>query len=557
MPSYTLDNLPTTLTWVQELGALAAREQCVALGLQPAATLEENRVIIKNFVKSNRGPTTRILRSSTLNHPSTSVANADSLANRELFSQVTLFEQNPYTNSGTASPEHQANQADLISLGQNINNPLPQQPHTPVTQPTQNLCQSTPQIQTALSEELLLQIRSLNMDAISQTIQAVTSQLACRPEPSNRNSDYTDSNIPSFVREMLKDLPRADGTDLATTLRFLVILTRMLDLNLAPERSILLNATSYTTNRFRDFWIETIPHISSWQNLLTQFRQAFLTPDTLRRAQDQFLYRAQTNSEQLADFVKDIQTYHRILSPQTDHHTMFQTIFCRINPETRNALTGVTPLNTVQDLINASPFTASVKEQNFSGTGQTPTANNRAPNSQHRQNFHNPHRPNYRDNRHNNNFPQQTKYTNFPQQPNYANFPQQPPVRQHQFNVPAPNFPPYPFNSQQQFPQYQQHFQPQYQPFNQVLPQQQVGHYQQQHVEQAPRQPRPQYNQGWRNQNQRKYTPANQPNTHNTSQASGVPPAPNPNPMPGYTPGYTDNSSTQTNGNLNSNAGKS
>lgn len=517
MPLYDPSDLPSTTTWINRLSAVQAYEQCQNLGIQPATTLEANRVLLRDFVRGQRQQASQTQNSYATQGMPQGVAPTPPVSatptNLDLLSQISSFQQETSADDWNTQPTQMTVDRTLTQALGNQNS----HPKSVIPGPLIDLVTPAVSSNHLLSEELLQQMRSLNMEAISQTVQAVVGQIVNRPEfCSNRQSEYNDSNIPHFVREMLKDLPKADGTDLTTTLRFLAVLTRLLDLNLAPERAILLNATAYTTSRFREFWIETIPHTSSWQALLAQFREKFLTPDILRRAQDQFLYRTQKNSEQLAEFAKDIQSFYRILSPHTDSLTVFQTIFCRINPETRNALTGISPLNTVHDLISASPFAASVKEQNFSSGNQNLHSNSQGYNPHlQRKNFQQPQHPHYRDSRPNNPTNYRPRFQN--QNPSFQQYPHS--YQQFQVPPPMPYYPQQPFHAPQQVP--------------------------------APRPPRNEfrnrYHQGWQGQNS--YRPNNQQRPSPGGQQIPQSPAPNSNapgsqvnPTPGFTPGYMDNS---------------
>lgn len=50
---FSREEFPTQTSWVQKLNSSEALWQCVAWGVTPADTLEENRVLLKQFIKAN------------------------------------------------------------------------------------------------------------------------------------------------------------------------------------------------------------------------------------------------------------------------------------------------------------------------------------------------------------------------------------------------------------------------------------------------------------------------------------------------------------------------
>lgn len=50
---FSREEFPTQTSWVQKLNASEALWQCVAWGVTPTDTLEENRVLLKQFIKAN------------------------------------------------------------------------------------------------------------------------------------------------------------------------------------------------------------------------------------------------------------------------------------------------------------------------------------------------------------------------------------------------------------------------------------------------------------------------------------------------------------------------
>lgn len=432
MPTFEKEQLPPGTSWIQNLNSLEAIEQCRILGVTPERTLEQNRRALREYIQGLPTPTASAPVTQAQDTPSSAHAPIDafSLQNVEDFLR--------------------GNQGQEQSSSSNRWLPAPL-PYPPMVQPPP----------MRMSDELLQQMRQLNTEAIAQ----VTVALA--PKESPKPSQPEDTSIPHFVREMLKDLPRVDGSNTPDIIKFLKSVTKMLEFKFVAPKAILLNLTSHTADTFRDFWVEQVSNLVTWDHLLGQFREGFLTSEKLRAIQNNTLYRTQNQSEKLADYVKDMQLSYQILSPETTPDKVFEIVFCRINPETRNSLTGCYPLDTLQHLIAASRVAENIREHMPQAINQTQERQPQTPDRQPQfprqfnagqgpRNFHNP----------NTHHPQRNPYArrhnNMPQrQNNYNNYNQQQAGHQQpHFNNYQPHYKP-----QQHFYQPQEHFQHMVPPF--------------------------------------------------------------------------------------------
>lgn len=400
MPIYEREEVPASTSWIGELNALQAIQQCRALGVEPRRTLEQNRAVLRQFVRQNvmvapRQPASfeevdsapplsqgQLLQPSRLPAQPRVLGEADRplpLPENQLVPPDAWVAPLQPSNVGERflarpSPDCQLALDQIYELlgppivPQQVRQPSPErqmpssleQAAGLTVRPQRTEDGGNPASHFTLSEELMEQMRSLNMQAIAQTAQAVA-QCIRTPVASN----HQDNAIPSYVRDIIRELPKVNGTDAVATVRFLKAVSKLLRQNLASERAILLNATTCTAEPFRQFWIENVTTTVSWSHFLFKFNQDFLTPETRRTIQNQMLYRTQGRMEKLADFVKDIEASFEILSPETESQVIFETIFCRINPDTRNHLAGLRQVNSIQDLIQASRISESIKEQVF------------------------------------------------------------------------------------------------------------------------------------------------------------------------------------------------
>lgn len=327
MPLYARNERPSTFSWIGTLNAVQAIEQCREFGLEPSSTLEGNRAILRIYVRDCR-------------------------------------ESQPASPSGL--PEAQLNQS-LLDLDNGTLEALhrfpgpqhiPERTHTsPLQPPTHSTPtqRSVPEASCAqIPDRIIEQMRVLTAEAVCQATQSIAQLQLGKAQP--------DNNVPGFMRDMIRDLPKCDGTSASIAVAFLKGVSKLISLNLAQERAVFLNVTPQTLEPFRQFWVETVANSHSWEHVLRRFREFFLTPEKLRLTKHELLYRPQKHAEKLADYVSDLEANFQILSPQSSHEEIFQTIFCRLNAETRNCLTGLNVLKTTKDLIQASPIVESIRE---------------------------------------------------------------------------------------------------------------------------------------------------------------------------------------------------
>ncbi len=341
MARYNREEIPETVSWIRSLNATQAIEQCRALGITPAGRLEDNRVALRRFVEGNRQarPEPRIPEEAE----STQSLAWDGYEDLINFSTQTSNVEARRRNTSSQTLPNQT---------------LPSQTLPSQTLPNQTLpSQNSQPSETKIPDVMLKQLHELTMQAVSQTAQAFAA--------ASFSNQRSETGVPHFVRQMLKDLPTTDGQNVKQTMQFLKGVDKILRLKLAGQKDILLGAASNTEEPFRQFWVESVAEEPCFEQILAKFRECFLTPERLRLAQNDMLYRVQGNSEKLAQYVQDMELNYNILAPHTSSETVFQTVFCRINRETRNSLAGLGAILTLSDLISASPIAESVMEQQF------------------------------------------------------------------------------------------------------------------------------------------------------------------------------------------------
>jgi hypothetical protein len=358
MSLYDLNSIPDTVGWVNTLSAPQAIAQCTAWGIKPGATLEENRVLLKQVIKSKKSSDT------LLDLEQEDLSNLQTLSNTNLQLPATATSTNKpdtpiMTTLTTTSTDFTT--ACLNSIPPTETPTVPSQPTIPH--------QSQPLPLDPSVQFLIQSLQTMTLNAVTQTVSSITDQ-AKLLQPSRPNEN---EKCPPFIRDLLKELPKASGDNHHQTVLFLKKLHQIIQMGLKSDKFIILHSLPYTTNRFREFWMSTIAQKLSWHETLQIIRETFFTVDTLREMQNQYLYRHQNQQEHLADYVKDIQTLHTILSPDKTESEIFQTIFRGINQQTRTTFAGLKPINSIQDLLDVAPLSASLLHQ--PSTSSRPTNN--------------------------------------------------------------------------------------------------------------------------------------------------------------------------------------
>lgn len=423
MPIYTLENVPITVTWINALNAQQAVAQCAAWNINSAPTLEENRSILKNFVRSLNGE--------NLQHDGSNEANLQSPAPNAEQPVTTNSETSP-TAVVTTITETSPPTATMTTTTFTTTTPL-----TTATTSTNTLHSPSPILDPNI-QALIQSLQTMTLNAVAQTANTFTEQFKVIQTPSQTQTE--NFNCPPYVTELLKELPRISGADTRELVTFLKKLHQIIQLNLVKDRYIIMNIMPYTSNRFREFWMTAIAQNLSWPQTLHSIRENFFTSDTLRDLQNQNLYRRQHQREHLADYVKDIQTLHTILSPSTPEQEIFQTIFRGINQQTRTTFAGLKPITSIQDLLDVAPLSASLLDQSTQNQPRDQQPSTSRP--QYHSNYQ------FRPNRGNfsNNFPHRQPHwqTNYPQQyhqtqqfPNHYQFNSQPPNFRPQYQPPS------------------------------------------------------------------------------------------------------------------------
>lgn len=323
MALFDKENIPKTTSWIKNLGATEAIQQCQEWSIPPADTLEENRVNLRNFVKSHQGT-------------------PEDDGSKE-------------SNQNNMEDMHTATHTDTHKTEHNV------QPQT------------TPPPLDPNIKFLVDSMQQLTMNAMTETARMIAKEM--QSSPSSRTPDET--TIPPYVRDMIKNISPLTTNDQDQIFTFLKKVHKLIKLNLTSERAILLNLGALIQNSLHEFWMDKVANHTTGEQLINGILQTALTPDKLRQLQNQYLYRPQNTHEGLADYVRDIQCNFKILSPKTPESEIFNVVFRGVNSQTRTTFAGLPPVTSIQDLINIAPLSASLAAPPVSHQSNDSTYRNR------------------------------------------------------------------------------------------------------------------------------------------------------------------------------------
>jgi len=374
---YTLENLPVTVTWIQNLNAPEAIEQIRFLGLNPAETLAENRVILSNFVKQRRNVPSSVQQNTPTSTPTSE--NNDSESNVSPFLQsiensTAPVLNTPITQENSVRPnfsdnvssifQPQSSSSPVFTFSQ-IDNNLRVTPSVSVVQDTFQVglhssqfnnrpiplttasglgnatsalpSQNDPRLSSGLGstfppakapdsqqpDQLTVLLQNIHKNTL-ETIQTCLQSVRPHKSPCD-----------TIVKDLCKALPLVSGTDIYQLLDMLKQLCHILELGLVTEQQVIQLALSRTEGPLRTVWAEAISANVSWETLRGAIIENFFPVRVLRSITNELLYRIQRPNESLRDYISDLQQTAALLVPHLSESETVQVIIQGINPPTR------------------------------------------------------------------------------------------------------------------------------------------------------------------------------------------------------------------------------
>lgn len=309
---FSWEERPTTITWIDKLDAPTAVRQCSIWGILPASTLEENRVILKNHLRG------------------ASVVQAPPPPHRSPPSLDTL------------SPPRTPPAVRRRQVPPQTHTPPP----TPLAAPMAHVS-----VPPAQPQPEWLHLVEATAQAIGTQIAAAFAQLPiAAPQPQAANP----GTLPRAVIDAVKDIPVCSGGNSHVLLDFLIACEKLLDLDLADNRQLLIAILPRTSGRVRTTWTHAIAHNTLLHDLCQDLAEIFIPDPTRHQLVSDAIFRRQGPQESLTDFITSVQEAARILLPQGGD--LLETIMAKINSRTRARLAGLRPAETVEQLLQLAPL---------------------------------------------------------------------------------------------------------------------------------------------------------------------------------------------------------
>lgn len=213
-------------------------------------------------------------------------------------------------------------------------------------------------------------------DIVQATAQAVGQQIAAALA-TPVTSDTPNATLPHVIRDITSKSPVCTGSDAQILLSFLKVVRQIQKLNIVSNKQILLSLLSKTAGQLRTIWTDAFLQNTDVTTLIQNIVLTFL-PD---RAKQQLLarsvYRVQSPTESLADFILDVKEAAEILLPPD--HDILDVILTGMNQSNRARLAGFPPPNHITDLLALIPRMEVIRQLEIQSTQQS---HNRSNNSQ-------------------------------------------------------------------------------------------------------------------------------------------------------------------------------
>lgn len=397
MKTYQIGEIPSGVSWIKDLDAPSAIQQCVLLGLNPASTLEENRVILRNFVSQQKqvtqGNSSAQIANSILTRPP--LLDENSQENSSVGVSGDALSATPATDVsdsqmrlGVTTPLTVA--ASTCSLGSSTNptysNQVPISSHQPCQTPQWDF-PAVPSVDHHY-QRIISDTAAAVGSAIAQAL-STSDHLLSRPSSGQHNS---------IMQDMLRRVPVTNGIDPKQVVHFLIQVSKIHKLGLTDDRTLILNLLSRTAGQLKDLWVKAIASEGSTIVGLQETILDHFLPHRLRHSiLSDLLYRVQRNGEPLAEFVTELQDTSSLLMPALPDAELLEIALTGLNNATRSRMAGFPSPTRVEDLLTLAPrieVVARLQSQNSdNSTQQIGSRPNRDSFHQYRQPFR--YRPTY------------------------------------------------------------------------------------------------------------------------------------------------------------------
>jgi hypothetical protein len=376
---FAWEDRPQGVSWVDKLNSSQAISQCVHWNLEPALTLEANRVVLKNHIKSG---TSIELNTNMRGHSSKTDTPTSESELQNVQAQHVEQEHLANTNSTIAAPQTgdwmAIVQATAAAIGENI------------------------------------------ATAIAGRRNQPERESGARPEP------------PRAFYDLVAALPICSGSDSHKLLEFLIGIQQIFELELADEKQMRVAILPKTNGQLRTIWASSITDGITRAGLMNKIAETFLPDRAKQQLIREAVYRVQKHNESLSDFITSVQSAAKILlQPNAE---LLDTILTGMNSANRACLAGFPAPTSVDELLHLVPRLEVIMKMDRSTPQAEPCSNNRqTQSSQYRapwqgryprgNNYAPAHAHRYNNTeRHNNVYSAGTPRAQFPYRPNTFSF---------------------------------------------------------------------------------------------------------------------------------------
>lgn len=377
---YDINNLPSTTSWIKGLTATEASAQVAALKLLPAPTLEENRVILSNFIKSR----------SVVNQPNSVVVSCASSVTENVqrfqsyindTSNDNLLVDFPVTTTPVSINQNEIPSTHTRSLLLPAEQPPCLSTISPFTSNTFTYTVPSPIYLTPamtsrvgasnvqLPDDVTHRVENTSIKFFTDQLTLVMEKLhkqtletidATKHQQKTYNSDTTYST--RLITDLVKPVPTVTGSDTKRLLQFLIQVNDIISLQLVGDQCIIQGLLSKTEGSLRVVWSSAVLNNTTWDKLRQQILNDFFPVRTLRAIINDTVYRLQRPGETLRDFVNNIKQAAGLLTPDMSEDELVTTILQAINRSTRVHLSMEAKPTTMAQLYALATIASDVAE---------------------------------------------------------------------------------------------------------------------------------------------------------------------------------------------------
>ena len=166
-----------------------------------------------------------------------------------------------------------------------------------------------------------------------------------------------DSSICNFKidsRDITNNIPNCTGDDPVKLVEFVQEVQAVVDLRLAPERTLLKSLLSRVHDDLRSWWASAVLEFRNWNELKTALILNFISPVTKQQLTNTLVRRPQRSEESFKNFIRDILAKASALNANMNDSELILQICANANYSTLLELKGKSLPITIEDLKSLS-----------------------------------------------------------------------------------------------------------------------------------------------------------------------------------------------------------